>query len=72
MIMSKIAVGTIASAIALTSFVGTAEAKMRKHQMVHKAHVSVEETAGHEATESRAMERREHRLLRKSLRYNLR
>jgi len=72
MIMSKIAVGTIASAIALTLLTGAAEAKVRKHQMAHKSRVSVEETAGHEATETRATERREHRHLRKTLKYNMR
>ena len=72
MIMSKIAVGTIACAIALTLLAGAAEAKVRKHQMVHKARVSVEEAAGHEATENGATERREHRHLRKTLKSNLR
>ena len=67
MIANKIVLTAIISAIALSGAFGTADAKMRKHHVVSSRFVQtgLEESRSHEGTESRGMERKEHRMLRK-------
>ena len=63
MIANKIALTAIVSAIAISGAFGTADAKMRKHQLAssHVMQTRLAEIRTHEGTESRMVERREYR-----------
>ena len=71
MIANKIVLTALISAIALGGAVGTADAKMRKHHIASSRSVqtSLEESRSHEGTESRSLERKEHRMFHKMRRH---
>ena len=56
---TKIAIGILAAVIALGDGMATAEAKRRHAENIVSG---IEETGKHESRESRAQERREHRM----------